>query len=417
MVEKRTQNNGSRLNILWVIDHVCYDGNLHGGGRLYWNVVPRFDQNRFHVIPCFLRSSDEVRKVFENSPAPVTIFDKGKYDLTTLWTLLRVIRRERIHVMHLHCYASSTFGRLAGGITGVPTIVHDYDTNIYFPYMWYLRLADRVLAGMTKGAIAASPMVRNFLMNRRRIDGKKIRMMFHAIPSKKYAPVEEELVIRTKQKLGVPRNALVVGTVTKLGPERGNEYLLEAAKEVLHRQPDVHFVLVYKPTYYHRVPDAYRSLATIHDTASMRADLEKLARDLGIEKNCHFIDSLDDPDEFVSMSDLIVAPFLNARFSCVYLLEAMALGKPLIATDMGEQREIIKDGINGRLVPPGDVKQMAGAIVGLLANPSQLRNMGLEARKTSEGYTIDRYVGMLQDWYTELAEAKAPSASPSHSLT
>ena len=114
-------NFDSKINVLWVIDHVCYDGNLHGGGRLYWNVVPQFDQNRFRIIPCFLRSSDEVRQLFEKSPAPVTIFDKGKYDLTTLLSFLRVIKKERIDVMHLHCYASSAFGRLAGAITGVPT--------------------------------------------------------------------------------------------------------------------------------------------------------------------------------------------------------------------------------------------------------------------------------------------------------
>ena len=61
----------SRINVLWVIDHVCYDGSLHGGGRLYWNVVPKFDPRRFHIVPCFLRSSEILREVFADAQAPV----------------------------------------------------------------------------------------------------------------------------------------------------------------------------------------------------------------------------------------------------------------------------------------------------------------------------------------------------------
>lgn len=104
----------SRINVLWVIDHVCYDGSLHGGGRLYWNVLPRFDPDRFRVVPCLLRANETIREVFKESPVPVRILDKGKYDPTTLMTFLRLIKEEKIHVMHLHCYGASTFGRLAG---------------------------------------------------------------------------------------------------------------------------------------------------------------------------------------------------------------------------------------------------------------------------------------------------------------
>jgi hypothetical protein len=151
-----------RTNVLWVIDHVCYDGSLHGGGRLYWNVLPRFDAERFRIVPCMLRASETIRHVFAKSSVPVRILDKGKFDPTTLWTFLRLIKEENIHVMHLHCYGASTFGRLAGMLTGVPSIIHDYDTEVYFPYPWYLGLTDRLLAPRTRAAIAASPMVRLF---------------------------------------------------------------------------------------------------------------------------------------------------------------------------------------------------------------------------------------------------------------
>lgn len=107
-----------------MIDHVCYDGSLHGGGRLYWNVVPRFDPKRFRIIPCMLRASDVIRELFASSPVSVRILDKRKFDPTTLRTFLRLIRAENIHVMHRHCYGASTFGRVARLITDVPSIIH-----------------------------------------------------------------------------------------------------------------------------------------------------------------------------------------------------------------------------------------------------------------------------------------------------
>src|SRR5262245_41480301 len=111
------------LNVLWIIDHVCYDGSLHGGGRLFMNLVPAFDADEVRIFPYFLRASDEVRRLFAASPVQVTDLGKGKYDPTTALTLHRLCRRHRIDVMHLFCYASSTFGRVVGAVTGVPTVV------------------------------------------------------------------------------------------------------------------------------------------------------------------------------------------------------------------------------------------------------------------------------------------------------
>lgn len=392
-----------RINVLWAIDHVCYDGSLHGGGRLYWNVLPRFDADRFRIVPCMLRADETIRKVFARSPIRVRILDKGKFDPTTLWTFLRLIREEDIHVMHLHCYGASTFGRLAGLLTGVPAMIHDYDTEVYFPYPVYLGVADRVLAPMTQAAIAASPMVREFLMRKRKIKGGRIQMMLHAMPPEKYAPVQPGRLRGVREGLGVHEHARIIGTVTKLGPQRGNEYLLQAAGEVLNLFPNTLFLLVYQPTYFHRLPNRQYVPVARAETASKVTELAALARKLGIEHQVRFIEWPEGIDELVAACDLIVAPFLSERFSSVNLLEAMAMGKPIIATDMGEQREVIENGINGYLVSPGDVQELAGRIVQVLTHSEELDRMGHQSRAKSEQYHIDAYVQRLQHLYVELA--------------
>ena len=390
------------INVLWVIDHVCYDGSLHGGGRLYWNVVPRFDSSRFRIVPCMLRASDTIREVFANSPVPVQILNKGRFDPTTLGTFLRLIRQENIHVMHLHCYGASTFGRLASLITGVPAIIHDYDTEVYFPYPWYLRVADRLLAPTTPSAIAASPMVRDFLIRKRNIDSERIRTMFHAVPAEKYAPVSPQSVQAIKRRLGVNGRTKIIGTVTKLGPQRGNEDLLAAAAAALQAFPDLLFLMVYKPTYFHRLPNQRYVPVSGADIEGRAADLEGLAQSLGIGKNVRLIEWPENVDEWISACDLIVAPFLSYRFSSVNLLEAMARGKPVVATDVGEQREIVEHGIDGYLVPPGDVQEMTRRILHALASPRELDQMGRRARQKSEKYSVGAYVERLERLYEEL---------------
>jgi glycosyltransferase involved in cell wall biosynthesis len=397
-----------RINVLWMIDHVCYDGNLHGGGRLYWNLLNQFDPDRVHIVPAMLRASDTIRQVFANSPVPVKILDKPKFDPTTLLSFLKLIQEENIQVMHLHCYASSTFGRLASLLTGVPAIIHDYDTEVYFPYPSYLSLADRLLSPVTKGAIAASPMVKQFLVQKRKIAPAKIRMLFHGIPMEKFEPVAAEKIGIVKRSLAVTEETQIVGTFTKLGPQRGTEILLQAAKEVVNVFPNVVFAIVYQVTRLHRLPNKAYVEVTQEKIDHEIAELQTLARSLGIKNNVRFVEWPQDIDPWLSVCDLVTAPFLSDRFSSVYLLEAMAQGKPIIATRLGEQQEIIQEGQNGYLIEPGNQTDLVDKILTCLKTPSLLSQLSQQAQQIAQQYSVKHYIQTLEDWYTELA-AIAPA--------
>jgi glycosyltransferase involved in cell wall biosynthesis len=394
--------DGSRIHVLWAIDHVCYDGSLHGGGRLFWNLLPLFDAQAFRIVPCLLRAAPAIRELFRDSPTPVRILDKGKFDPTTLWTFLRLIRSERLDVLHLHCYACSSFGRLAGWIAGVPSVIHDYDTEVYFPYPAYLGLADRLLAPRTAQGLAASPMVRRFMVEKRKLAEERVRMMFHGVPPEKYRPVPQERLHAARERHGVPPGRPTVCCVTKLGPQRGNELLLEVAARVVKRQPDALFLLIYKPTHFHRQPDK-RYVPADHEATVER--LRELARSLGLEDRVRFIEEGDgvDVDALISASDLFAAPFLSERFSSVGLLEAMALGTPVVASALGEQREFIDSGVNGYLVPPGDAERLTSTLCELLGDAAGRRRLAQAARQAAEAYSAESYVRALEDLYTRLA--------------
>lgn len=402
-----------KINVLWAIDHVCYDGSLHGGGRLFWNILDRFDASRFQIFPYMLRANDTLRSLFQDAPVPVKILDKGKFDPTTLNTFLQIIKENNIQLMHLHCYASSTFGRLAGLLKGIPTIIHDYDTEVYFPYPSYLKLADWLLAPTTDGAIAASPMVRRFLREKRNIDKTRIKTMFHAIPSEKFDSIKGERRSALRRQLGLNPETKVLGTVTKLGPQRGNELLIEAFSQVATTQPNSALIIIYKLTRFHRLPNKNYVEVAQADLDNAVNRLHQLAEKLGISEQVHLLEWSDNIAEWANILDIFITPFLSERFSSVHLLEAIAQGQPVIATDLGEPREIIKDGENGYLIPPGDVDALAAKALKLL-QPDTLAAFSPQARLTAEQYSIQSYVQKLQDLYTELV---INSATPSKILT
>lgn len=399
------------LNVLWAIDHVCYDGSLHGGGRLFMSLAPAFDAREVRIFPYFLRASAEVQEVFADAPLGVVNLNRGKYDPRTIIELALLCRRHAINVMHLFCYAASTFGRIVGTATGVPTIVHDFDTQIYFPYPTYLRLADRLLAAGTGHALAASPMCRDYMRDTRRIPADRITVMPHAISAARFALAEETDHAAARQALGWPADAPAFACVTKLGPDRGNEYMLRAFARVAAERPAARLALVYKPTYYHRVPKEYEGISWIRDTEHMRRELQELVENLGIADRVHLVEQLDDPTLYFAASDALLVPFLNERFSSVHLLEGLAHGRPVIATDLGEQRELLRKQPAGLLVPPGDEAALARAMLQLIDDPEARAAMGAAARRLAGQHSAAANAEFLASLYRDLATNRRAHAA------
>jgi len=404
------------INVLWLIDHVCYDGSLHGGGRLFMNLFPRFDPSRVRIHPYFLRASDEVKALFEAANHPVQSLELGKYDLRTFTRIAQLCNQHDIDVMHLYCYASSTFGRIVGNLMGIPTIVHDFDTQVYFPYPLYLRIADRLLAKSTAKAFAASAHCASYMRDRRGLPADRIEVLFHAIPTDHFSARAQLDRTTARRSLGLG-DELLFAAITKLGPDRGNEALLTAFADVRRRVPGAKLAIVYKPTLYHRVPKEYERLDWARDPQQMVARVSALIDSLGVGDSVELVNSLEHPDAYYAAADVLVAPFENERFSSVNLVEGMAYGRAHVVTDVGEPADLVTRYKSGLKVPVGDAAKLADAMVTLAADPQLLAQLSHNARKGAADLTVDAVARRMSLVYESLSSADEEPETVSNAET
>jgi glycosyltransferase involved in cell wall biosynthesis len=181
-------------------------------------------------------------------------------------------------------------------------------------------------------------------------------------PSLWFEDFEGEIDPRAfRREAGLPPDALLVGTIGRLVPDKGQDDLLRAAVEVRRRIPQARFVLA--------------------GTGTAEQQLRRLARKLGLGQTVLFAGFRRDVARVTSALDLSVLPSVDCDASPTVVKEAFLLGKPVVATSVGGAREIVEDGESGRIVPPRRPDLLAEAIVEILSDPERARRMGERGRQ------------------------------------
>lgn len=195
---------------------------------------------------------------------------------------------------------------------------------------------------------------------------------------------------RLRDLWGVPAGVPLLGFVARMTPEKGHLCLLRALARVAERHPDFRAVLVGK--------------------GPMRSRLEALTRSLGLEDHVSFVGYVEDALEACSAFDLLVHPSLGETMAPA-LMEAIHLGKPVVATDVGAHRELVRQGENGLLVPPGDHRALADAILQMLDDPDRLARAAHCSRSIRRDFLPESVAPRYGALYEELArEAREPTS-------
>ena len=369
----------NKMNVLWLVDHLGYNNAMHGAGMYYLNTIPVFDKMKFNIILGVLREEEYLVNYFTDKNINIRILKRGKFSPMTLVDILRIAKEEHIQLIHAHGYGAANFGRIAGMIRGIPTIVHAHDDDRYYPL--YQNLADRLLRNHTDKALAVSESVKKSCINKRHIGKDRTFVIHNGIPLRDFVPPEGERVQKERKRLGIESDFKVFGTVAKLREEKGTRYLIESAAKVLGIFPKTNLLIA--------------------GDGPLLEELKKLSEKLGISDRVLFAGFRNDIPVILSIIDIFVIPSITEG-SPLALLEAMAMGKPIVATNVGGIVEILRDGETGLLVPSRDPEAIAEKIVHLLRNEADSRKLGSRAREEVEKYDIHSHVQKLVGHYDEL---------------
>ena len=371
-----------KTTILHMVD--CL--NIGGGEMQMVDLVKRIDRSRFRPIVGCLKKEGPLLSVLERSQVQVEAFPvKGKLlypnSLKQIARLAFFIRREKVKILHTQDLYSHLVGVPAAILAGVPVITNRLDLGHTLNrwHRWALKLLS---VGITK-AMANSQGVQRMLVDDERMDPRKIELIYNGVDMDRFrfaaAPAPS------------PRGALLpefrpddrlIGTVANLWPIKGHHILLEAAVRVVAYFPKVRFVLI--------------------GMGVRQKELEARARALSIEKHVLFLGSRQDVPDILSCMEISVLPSLGEGFSNA-ILESMAAGLPMVATDVGGNREAIIDGETGFIVPPGDPDTLADRLIRLLEDPALGKRMGRAGRlRIEDNFTHDRMVRETERYYDEV---------------
>jgi glycosyltransferase involved in cell wall biosynthesis len=316
-------------------------------------------------------------------------------DLRAIRRLARLIRRERPAILHTHTAKAGAVGRIAALLAGdarPPIVVHTFHGHVlrgYFspPTTLAFRTLERWLARRTTVLVAVSPEVRDDLVR------------LGVAPPSKFVVVRLGIELdervgldgaagrdATRRVLGVSGQAFVVGWVGRMTAVKRTHDVLRAFRRLLDLLAD-------------RGVDA--RLCLVGDGPE-REELERYAHELEIGRRCLFVGYQEDVARFYDAMDVLLLPSANEG-TPVSVIEALAAGRPAVATRVGGTSDVVRDGADGFLVEVGDVGSLAERLAELAADPGRRERMGAEGRaRVLQRYAVPRLIDDMDELYRRL---------------
>lgn len=310
------------------------------------------------------RPNTELReKALERSINTVVFECSGKFDLKAISAIGSYVREGSIDIVHSHGYKANIYAVLSNRKNRKPLVSTCHNWIISSAKSGIYSYLDKVFLKRFDAVVPVSKTVERLVLETG-LNKKKIRLIENGINI--YRFIEEKRDAGLQSLLGIDSGSKVIGTVGRLTEEKGHKTLIQAAGKVLDAYKNSFFIIV--------------------GDGRLRSTLEENARVAGIGERVIFTGTRDDIPELLSIMDVFVLPSLTEG-QPMSLLEAMAAGKAIVASDVGDVKKILKDGLLGIVTPPADPGAVSEGIIHYLNNPLAAEKAGTAARKEA----IERY--------------------------
>ncbi len=369
-----------RVRILYMI------GCLARGGaeRQLAELVTRVDLERFEPVVCSLAPLGALAEPIERAGVRVMSLEKRPgVGFLALWRIVRLIHELRPAVLHSYLPPANWRGLVAGRATAVPLIVSSV-RNVDFHLGLVSSMRDRVLAVLIDVMVANAEAVRDYVIGSHWVSRARTRVIYNGICIGRLNGSESNL----RSRSGSAHSGGTVVVVASLTPKKDHETFLASARLVADVLPDTRFVIV--------------------GDGELRNHLVNRTAELGLEDCVVFTGETPAVGLHLSEADVSVLTSLREGCSNV-VLESMVLERPVVATDVGGNRELIEDGVTGFLVKAGDVEGIARKVIDLLADEPLRQRMGKAGReRVIERFVAERMISDTIALYEEMLDARVP---------
>jgi L-malate glycosyltransferase len=364
------------------------------------NLTKRMDRRAFDVsFACMNRWGELIQEIEDHQGIEVSEYPlESLYELNAFrqqWRFAKALRRGRTQILHSYNFYANMFSLPAAKLAGVPCIIASIrDMGIYLSpaklqaQKLVCRLADRIV--VNAGAI------RDWLVEQGYPDDK-IVVIRNGVDTSRFGGHDDGAALR--REFDIPSQVPLVVMLARLNPTKGIDCFFESAARVRERHPDAHFLVVGEC--YTRnaegeivVDDAYR------------LELKDRVMSLGLTDRVRFTGLRKDVPQILAAASVSVLPSISEGISNT-LLESMAAGVPVVASRVGGTPEVIRDGEQGLLVPPGDPQATADAILTVLGDPALAARLAANGRRrVREEFSFEAVVRRTEELYRELLASK-----------
>ena len=372
----------SKIKIVYIITGT----GIGGAEKILYHTVTGLNNNHYSVSVCSLKERGEIARDLERQGIEVHCLKMENKEgfigwLTTIGSLIRLIpylRKLQPTIVHSFLFRANIVARIASYITSIPIVISSIRVmggeKNYFHYL------ERMTSFMVDHYITVSESVKDYLVRKSRIPLEKVSVIYNGVNIKEHNSLKmpNQRVIGAEDK--------VVITVGRLHTQKGHSYLLQAIAKVQKEISKVKVLVI--------------------GEGEEENNLKNLAKSLDLTDKIIFAGLRVDVEEILPEADLFVLPSLWEGMPNA-LLEAMALGIPVVATDVGGIPEVVIHEETGILIPPKDSDALASAMIDLLQNNFKAQKMGEAGRdRVEKHFSLARTIEKTECLYKKLLEGK-----------
>ena len=368
----------SKRNVLIFTDSF----NIGGSERQAVELIKRLDRSRFSpIVACFKKVGPLAAEL------PGGLEDVHAFPLSGFvsWGALRrahefvkLVRRMQVQVVQCFDFYSNLFAIPLARLAGVPVILGCRRDEAVMRSAAQQK-AERLSYRLATGVIANADAIKSQLIGRDGLHPEKVWVIHNGLDLKRFDGPSGPIA-------GVPleNGTITVAMVANLRPEKGHVVFLKAIQQVVTQIPRAQFLIV--------------------GDGPMREMIEMHIKELGIAGSVTMTGAVTNIPSLLRSVDIVVLASLKNEGLPNAVMEAMAAGKPVVATDVGGTRELVTEGVTGYLVPSGDVSMMANRIKDLALSPAAQKTMGEKARRKIETqFEVERIARRFEQLYDELS--------------